>query len=292
MKKILYLVVALAFCALSFTAVSAQETKLVLPKADAPAPSIGKAEAELKVQEKQLATMKEYHSSLLDTVYWALSTVATVAALLVGFGWFANFKFHESEKQRLKDELDGRIKEALASVDTRLSANEVQVINTVDSRLDSHFTRVARDIDISRAEAVGMSDRISTTLDQLKSQLTALDQAKNRSQIADSELEAALRQVEWLVWELKGIPTNTLITQSQGLAAAIEANNKLYIGIALDGMAETIAESILPNNKDISAAMLKIIGENVANALAIEPIKAERVSELLRQVKVSPEDKS
>lgn len=71
----------------------------------------------MRVSQTQIATMKEYHSSLLDTVYWALGTVATVAVLLVGFGWFANFKFHEAEKQRLKEDLVASQKEANATLE-------------------------------------------------------------------------------------------------------------------------------------------------------------------------------
>lgn len=174
LKRNVYFLVTLAFLFSSFSAVFAQEPKAAPPKIASPTAVFSQAEMDLKVQEKQIAIMKEYHSSLLDTVYWALGTLATVATLLVGFGWFANFKFHESEKQRLKDELDGKIKEVLASIDTRLSSNEVQVINAVDTRLDSHFTRVARDIDIARAEAVGMHDRISATIEEMKTQLTTL----------------------------------------------------------------------------------------------------------------------
>lgn len=291
MKKF-YFVVALAFWFPALAAVPSQETTSAPPRIAAPALSVSQAELELKVQEKQIAAIKEYHSSLLDTVYWALSTVATVAALLVGFGWFANFKFHESEKQRLKDELDGRIKEALASIDSRLSAHEVQMLNAVDTRLDSHFTRVARDIDIARADAVGMYERMTTTIEEMKSQLTALELGKKRSEIADSEMEVALRDVEVHVWELKGIPINMLITQKQGLAAAIKANSKFSVQFALDGMANTITNSILPAKKNISAKMLKQICDAVDSAAAIDPVKAASVKALLEQVQVKPEAES
>lgn len=288
MKKF-YFVVALAFWFPALAAVPSQETTSAPPRIAAPALSISQAELELKVQEKQIATIKEYHSSLLDTVYWALSTVATVAALLVGFGWFANFKFHESEKQRLKDELDGRIKEALAFIESRLSAHEVQMLNAVDTRLDSHFTRVARDIDIARADAVGMYERMTTSIEQMKSQLTALELGKKRSEIAENEMEVALRDVEVHVWELKGIPINMLITQRQGLDAAIKANSKFSVQFALDGMANTITKSILPAKKNISAKMLKQFFDAVDSAAAIDPVKAASVKALLEQVQVEPE---
>lgn len=242
--------------------------------------------------EKQIATMKEYHSSLLDTVYWALGTVATVAVLLAGFGWFANFKFHESEKQRLKDELDGRLKETLATIDTRLSSIEVQVIQSVDSRLDNHLTRVTRDVDIARAEASGMHDRNATAIEQLKSQLASLEKAKDRSEKEDSEIEAALRRVEEYVWDLKGIPANKLITQGQGLRAAIKADNRYYITSTLDGMQKTITTSILPAKTVMSAHTLENIKKAVAEASAIEPIAAATLSDLLEKIEVKQESKS
>lgn len=292
MMKIFCLVVALVFWSPSFASVAAPEGKAASPVIAGPPPFSGQTELELKVLEKQIATMKEYHSSLLDTVYWALGTVATVAVLLVGFGWFANFKFHESEKQRLKDELDGRLKETLASIDTRLSSIEVQVIRSVDSRLDSHLTRVTRDVDIARAEASGMNERNATAIEQMKSQLASLENAKDRSEKEDSQIEAALRRVEEYVWDLKGIPTNKLITQAQGLRAAIKAENRYYITSALEGMENTLTVSILPANTAMPADTLKSIKEAVAKSAAIEPIAAAAVTELLDKIETKPESKS
>lgn len=153
MKALIYLISIFTFwCNLCAAAPTPREKASTPTTTAAPQPNL-QLESELKVLKMQVATMKEYHSSLLDTVYWALGTVATVAALLVGFGWFANFKFHESEKQRLKEELEGRLERAQALVDTRLSSSEVEVIKSIDSRLDSHLSGIARDIDIARAEA-------------------------------------------------------------------------------------------------------------------------------------------
>ena len=52
----------------------------------------------------QLEVMKQYDQRLLNTVYWALGTLAAVAAALVGFGWFANFRVYERDKNALAQE--------------------------------------------------------------------------------------------------------------------------------------------------------------------------------------------
>jgi len=190
----------------------------------------------------------------------------------------------------LKDELDVKIKEALASIDIRLSSNEVKVINVVDSRLDTHFTRVARDIDLVRAEAVAMSDRDAITINQLKSQLATLERGSQRSEIADSEIAADLRQVEELIWDLKGIPENILITQSQGLYSAIKANNKKYVTSILGRMEKTIAKLTLAET-GLGARTIELLSKAVDFTSEIDPINAVTVSALLKQIRVNPESK-
>lgn len=249
----------------------------------APQPNL-QLESELKVLKMQVATMKEYHSSLLDTVYWALGTVATVAALLVGFGWFANFKFHESEKQRLKEELEGRLERALALVDTRLSSNEVEVIKSIDSRLDNHLSGIARDIDIARAEAARLHQDNAEAIKQQKAEVAALQQARTMNEKRDSELEASLRAVEEHIWELKGIPENRLVTQFQGLQSALDADHRYYITATLERMQKTINESMLPAKKTLPKSVLDRIKAAVAKAAKIEPVAAANVSQLLEQV--------
>ncbi len=289
MKNILYLLAILSFYSTSFAVPTVPQAKVNTPALATPSPSL-QSELEVKLLEKQIATMKEYHSSLLDTVYWALGTVATVSVLLVGFGWLANFKFHESEKKRLIDELDAKLKEALASIDTRLSINEVEVIKSVDLRIDNQVTRVARDIDIARAEALRQHESNTSAIEQLKSKISVLDDAQTKGEKRDSEVEAALRQVEEHVWDLKGIPTNTLITQAQGLQASIAAEHRFYITSTLQRMKKTIQNSILPAGGTMPKPILDSMKEDVAKVVAIEPIEAAAVSQLLEKIKIDTGD--
>lgn len=82
---------------------------------------------------------------------------------------------------------------------------------------------------------------------------------------------------------MKEIPANVLLTQAQGLRAAIKARAKFYVTSALERMERTISTSILANKKDVDATMLKHIADDVDAASAIDPINAATVSELLKK---------
>lgn len=55
---------------------------------------------ELKAQN---ALLREYQQHLLSTVYWALGAIFTIAILLSGFSWYANFRIFDREKNELID---------------------------------------------------------------------------------------------------------------------------------------------------------------------------------------------
>lgn len=62
-----------------------------------------------KILEAQLQVTKDYHSSLLDTVYWALAGVFVILGLLLGFGWLANFRIYARDKDALRKQVNTQI---------------------------------------------------------------------------------------------------------------------------------------------------------------------------------------
>jgi hypothetical protein len=268
------------------TDTSSEKTSVVAPTITAQ--YISQADLELKVLQTQNATMKEYHSSLLDTVYWTLATVATIAVLLVGFGWFTNFKFHDAEKQRLKEELDARLKEATTTLEVKFGSHKDDIAKLIDSRLDAFFTRITRDIDIARAEATRYEKENDDAIVQLRAVVQTLQEDQKKNLIADNNIEASLRLVEEKIWDLKGIPFNILLTQSQGLKAAIKAENRTYIVSTLERMQLTI-KTIISSNKEIGKNTLDLIELALSEAEVTEPIAVSNVRELLKQIPVKDE---
>jgi hypothetical protein len=74
------------------------------------------ADRQIELLESQLTAIREYNSSLLQTVYWSLGVVVVLAVALVGFGWFTNFRVYERDKNSIRQELLTRIQLALHSV--------------------------------------------------------------------------------------------------------------------------------------------------------------------------------
>lgn len=79
------------------------------------------AKQQIKMLEAQLSSIREYHGSLLDTVYWALGGVFVIAGLLVGFGWFANFKVYERDKEALRDEMNSKAESAAKELTAQMT---------------------------------------------------------------------------------------------------------------------------------------------------------------------------
>lgn len=55
--------------------------------------------------ETRLNSAENYNGKILDTVYWALGGLVTVLVLVVGLGWYTNFRIYQLDKTKLVDEL-------------------------------------------------------------------------------------------------------------------------------------------------------------------------------------------
>jgi hypothetical protein len=245
---------------------------------------IAKIEAEASAQKAQLTNMKEYHSSLLDTVYWALGTLAAVTTLLAGFGWFANFKLYEADKTRLKEDFARMLADASAKTETTMVTVESALIQKVDTKLDAAMQRQLSELQAIRTEIASIlktQANDKAALDKIaQQQATRLD---NTDKIMRT-VEANMRHVEEHVWEIRGIPTNKLITQGQALEAALKSDHPYYVTAAIARMTDTIQKEILPKGHGLSESMLKILQSAVAAAAKIDPIPASELAELLKSI--------
>lgn len=62
-------------------------------------------DTEVAVLRAQLETMRQYDQRLLETVYWSLGGAGAIVLLVVGLGWYTNFRLHERDRAALKKEL-------------------------------------------------------------------------------------------------------------------------------------------------------------------------------------------
>lgn len=54
----------------------------------------------------QVELMRHYDQRLLNTVYWALGGMGAVVLLVVGLGWYTNFRLYKRDVEDLKKDAD------------------------------------------------------------------------------------------------------------------------------------------------------------------------------------------
>ena len=86
---------------------------------------------ELELLKLQIELTTTFQEKLLSTVYWSLGTIASVVTVLVGFGWFANYKVYERDKEAIKSEANALIKnyqqENQVHFDSQIGKLETQI---------------------------------------------------------------------------------------------------------------------------------------------------------------------
>ncbi|WP_216919524.1 hypothetical protein [Synechococcus sp. CCAP 1479/9] len=250
---------------------------------------ITQTEADLSATRAQLSAIKEYHSSLLDTVYWSLTALSTIVALLAGFGWFANFRMYENDKTRLKDDLEAKIQAVLAQVGARLNEHEAQLLQQLDARQESSATRLFNELDFVRKDLVKSIEQSETRDNKLDSMVSDLKSVSDTLIKKNKETEALVREVEEHIWELKDIPINILLTQSQALSTAIDAESAEAVRSAMRRMRRTINERILPGGHTLSSTMIGYLEDDLAVAAKTDSVLSAEVQALVKKIPVDDE---
>lgn len=124
--------------------------------------------------EAQLTSMREYHSSLLDTVYWALGGVFVVTGLLLGFGWFANFKVYERDKDALRSELEAKVEAAVKELAAGAAKDLAALQQAVKEQADSSKQALESSLKGLSAESVKPLSASISGLDRRLFQLELL----------------------------------------------------------------------------------------------------------------------
>lgn len=89
-----------------------------------PAAAVGQeavSEAESTLHA-QIETMERFIDRILVTVYWALGSIITVAVLLIGFGWFVNFRIYERDKENLLDKVTSEVSAKVAEAKNEIKS--------------------------------------------------------------------------------------------------------------------------------------------------------------------------
>jgi hypothetical protein len=216
----------------------------ILPPAWMPSNAIDYHEGRRRIAllRDQNKLIRDYQGSLLDTVYWALSGVFVLIAVLAGFGWWSNFKLYEADKNRLKEEFQSKFLELESRLALMIETNRGEIEKTLEARNEIHLNRFLSDVTDVRAQITTIRSDLNAQILSLRTQIDTNGKECEKAIRGVAEADASLRQVEEHIGDLRNVPQNILLTQGQGLTSAVEAKNVHQVKSALARMKITIAK--------------------------------------------------
>src|SRR6266566_7550202 len=162
----------------------------------------------------QLELTRSFQADLLSTVYWSLGVVLVIVVLLVGFGWFANFRVYQRDLEGLKRELETFVAKAIAEVTTRLQTDLTSALTTGKKDLENASSAK---IDALSRDLLGRIGNLSRDLlvmkcDSLRAEFKQQVLAKTYGSAATSALRL-LRDALTFDWDFyKDLYTNASLT--------------------------------------------------------------------------------
>jgi hypothetical protein len=253
-------------------------TPLTLPVANLSTETI-----QIREQNK---IIREYHASLLDTVYWALTGVFAFTGLLSGFGWWSNFRVYEADKKRLRDELSSQLKEADSSAIIRENAAQRAIETMLEGKIEKAISLLQSEHAENRRETAALRKELNAYIESAALKLKSATDQISKIDRGLAERESELRHVEEYVWDLKSIQANVLMTQGQGIGAAAAAENKFYLDCVLSRMKSTIEQRILLQNIDISQEVINSVKKRLQSAESQSPTDVAELLSLISKIKV------
>jgi hypothetical protein len=98
----------------------------------------------------QLETMRQYDQRLLETVYWSLGGMFTVVIVIVGVGWYTNFRLYERDKSALRQDLLLSIKDdtrkEIESAARQAHKELREAIDPASTKSNSDLHRLSREV--------------------------------------------------------------------------------------------------------------------------------------------------
>lgn len=243
-----------------------------------------KKQPEAIALEAQNKTIKEYHSTLTDTVYFALSLVGGVAALLVGASFLINFKLYETDKERInekvasiKGELDIFRKSQLdftAALRSELEANiiaqtekaKIESIVSVQAQLEAYANRASSEMVGLRAEISSAAERNETKFESIQTKLDGLQAINTELRKMIAHVESIAREAEAEIFGIREYSGAKLIALSQALMAAVKSDQIWNVQSILTSIEETLRNLTDASKRSVTQKTLDLVKDVAVNA--------------------------
>ncbi|CRM76756.1 hypothetical protein [Pseudomonas sp. 8 R 14] len=240
-------------------------------------------DVELKIlKEKNLLT-SEFQSSMISIIIWSLSAIVSTVLLLVGASLFTNFKLHDKDLQRVKEDYDAKIKIFQAEIEAQLAVSSRDVAAAQE-------VRSQQDLDRMLDQTSQVRSHFETVRASLEGKYDEVLKATNKSEIAVKRLDenlinitTELRRAESLIWEVKKVPTNFLISCLQGLDVALLAKNEYDIGDFIGEIKKSLQENFIDAQRTIDEQILEFFERRLKKLAAVRPDDEKAIRDLLDQ---------
>jgi hypothetical protein len=228
--------------------------------------------SENELLQGELKAIREYHSSLLDTVYWSLGLVFGLVLLIIGSSWYSNFRLYEADKARLLEEAERKIAEANSRISRDLQMLSSNLSDKVDRDTVALANRLSTEIERMRSDNKDAERKISSDLKELEETLEIFLKLteKIRSQLNRTNLDTQLNTER--IWELKGNPIKVLLAQFLGFDGAVRAGDANSIKACLERMKDNLSNSVLPSGKKIPSSVLEALQKTLVNIRENGPV--------------------
>ena len=141
------------------------------PQGTAPRPLSGNPDSAVAVLHAQLEERRESDDRLLATVHWSLGTIAAVSILLLGFGWWTNFRVYERDKAALRQDLAASLTDSFA----RLQATNQDEFSRLRALAQEEMLRFHND---TRAEVDALRRSIEPRFQTLRDEVVSAIDSK------------------------------------------------------------------------------------------------------------------
>jgi hypothetical protein len=197
----------------------------------------------------EIKAIREYHGSLLDTVYWSLGIVFGLVVLIIGSAWYTNFRLYEADKARILEEVDRKIAEANSRISRDLQMLSGNLSDKVDRDILALANRLSAEIERMRSDNKDVDRKISSDIKELEDAFKAFLKFPKviKEQLNRINLDTQLNTER--IWELKGDPVKVLLAQFLALDGAIRTGDNESIKAALERMKDNLSNSVVPSGK-------------------------------------------
>lgn len=219
-----------------------------------------------ELQQGELKAIREYHSSLLDTVYWTLGIVLGLVLVIIGSSWYTNFRLYEADRARMLEEVERKIAEAnsMVSRDLRMLSNNLS--DKADRDLLALASRLSSEIERLRSDNKDANIRLSTEIKELEEAFQIFLKFPDviKEQLNRVSLDTQLNTEH--IWELKGNPVKVLLSQFLAFDAAVGTGDNASIKAALERMKDNLRNAVLPSGKKVPSNVLDVLRKSLARA--------------------------